>query len=517
MDNRLTDLSHPAVAAQSRNKTAIAGTCTMNTVLAAAYIAEVLKGVRSLPSYLIFLLLCLLPCVTSILAYTKQKDTSSVRYLCGGGFALLYAYVMFTSSTDLTFCYVIVMLLILLVYADKKLVSLLCTYALVINILVLVFRAVTQGFTAAQITNAEIIIACIILSYIFVLMSVTKIAQINDANIKKADSDRTQSDDLLKLTLKVAGDMAGNIDQVSHSTSQLRDSIAGTQTAMEDLSSGTSETAAAIQVQQQQTENIAETVKPETINMGMSVFLPTQQVQNVSSVTAELLSSTAETSANLTASKDVMKNLVQQVQVSESSSTRVADSMEELKEYADKMQSIVALISSVASQTSLLALNASIEAARAGEAGRGFAVVAEEISSLAGQTNGATGDINQLIEHISQSISSVTDSVTELFDSNRHQSEYITSAAGYFDLIEKNTASITSGMSELKQGVDAVSDSNSQIIQSIENVSALTQEVTASAGTTLAGCRTNLQSVDDIALIMQQLQENANELQKNTQ
>lgn len=383
MDNRLTDLSHPAIAAQSRNKTAIAGTCTMNTVLAAAYIAEVLKGVlqSSVVSDFSSALSAALCHIHSCLH--KAEGTSSVRYLCGGGFALLYAYVMFTSSTDLTFCYVIVMLLILLVYADKKLVSLLCTYALVINILVLVFRAVTQGFTAAQITNAEVIIACIILSYIFVLMSVTKVAQINDANIKKADSDRTQSDDLLQLTLKVAGDMAGNIDQVSHSTSQLRDSIAGTQTAMEDLTNGTSETAAAIQVQQQQTENID------------------QQVQNVSSVTAELLSSTAETSANLTASKDVMKNLVQQVQVSEASSTRVADSMEELKEYADKMQSIVALISSVASQTSLLALNASIEAARAGEAGRGFAVVAEEISSLAGQTNGATGDINQLIEHIS--------------------------------------------------------------------------------------------------------------------
>ena len=104
MDNRLTDLSHPAVAAQSRNKTAIAGTCTMNTVLAAAYIAEVLKGVRSLPSYLIFLLLCLLPCVTSILAYTKQKDTSSVRYLCGGGFALLYAYLINRSDVLLCNC-----------------------------------------------------------------------------------------------------------------------------------------------------------------------------------------------------------------------------------------------------------------------------------------------------------------------------------------------------------------------------------------------------------------------------
>ena len=50
--------------------------------------------------------------------------------------------------------------------------------------------------------------------------------------------------------------MAGNIDQVSHSTSQLRDSIAGTQTAMEDLTSGTSETAAAIRVQQHGQENI---------------------------------------------------------------------------------------------------------------------------------------------------------------------------------------------------------------------------------------------------------------------
>ena len=42
MDNRLTDLSHPAVAAQSRNKTAIAGTCTMNTVLAAAQFQDIL-------------------------------------------------------------------------------------------------------------------------------------------------------------------------------------------------------------------------------------------------------------------------------------------------------------------------------------------------------------------------------------------------------------------------------------------------------------------------------------------
>ena len=57
------------------------------------------------------------------------------------------------------------------------------------------------------------------------------------------------------------------------------------------------------------------------------------------------------------------------------------------------MQSITQLINDVASQTSLLALNASIEAARAGEAGKGFAVVASEISNLAAKTKEATVNI----------------------------------------------------------------------------------------------------------------------------
>ena len=69
-----------------------------------------------------------------------------------------------------------------------------------------------------------------------------------------------------------------------------------------------------------------------------------------------------------------------------------------------EMHSIVEIISKIANQTSLLALNASIEAARAGEAGRGFSVVATEISGMATQTKDATGNIAELIQNVSGAI-----------------------------------------------------------------------------------------------------------------
>ena len=139
-----------------------------------------------------------------------------MRYLCGGGFALLYAYVMFTSSTDLTFCYVIVMLLILLVYADKKLVSLLCTYALVINILVLDLSCRYTWFHRCPDYQCRDYNR---LHYPFLYFCIDvchkdcadQRCQHQKGGLRTAPSPMI----FLKLTLKVAGDMAGNIDQVS--------------------------------------------------------------------------------------------------------------------------------------------------------------------------------------------------------------------------------------------------------------------------------------------------------------
>ncbi len=128
----------------------------------------------------------------------------------------------------------------------------------------------------------------------------------------------------------------------------------------------------------------------------------------------------------------------------------VAKEMDELKEYADKMITIVNLISKVARQTSMLALNASIEAARAGEAGKGFTVVAGEISEQAVQ---------------------------------------------------------------LKESVESASAANSTVVESIQNVSAVIEEVSASAIATLESCDQNKESVQKLVEIMDKLREEAAKLQ----
>ena len=227
------DLSVKKNADITKNQTAMTGIFIMNLVLALAYVIEVLKGARTIGSYAIVAVLCIVPCVLSTAIYLRNKAAFAIRYVMGIGFSFLYGYILFSSSNDLPFCYVIVAFVMLVVYVDRKLLVILGTYAFVVNVIRIALLAMKGQLVGTTLTNAEIILACIVLTFVFMLMAISKISQINQANIDKADQGKLQSEALLETTLNVASSLTENINDAMGETEVLKDAIDTTQHDME--------------------------------------------------------------------------------------------------------------------------------------------------------------------------------------------------------------------------------------------------------------------------------------------
>ena len=111
-----------------------------------------------------------------------------------------------------------------------------------------------------------------------------------------------------------------------------------------------------------------------------------------------------------------LEKVASTVQESSAHQDGISHKMYQLSTHAEQSKEVLGIISDIAEQTNLLALNATIEAARAGEHGRGFAVVADEVSKLAEKTRHSLGEINTIIQIILQGIHS---NAQEIADINR--------------------------------------------------------------------------------------------------
>jgi methyl-accepting chemotaxis protein len=105
----------------------------------------------------------------------------------------------------------------------------------------------------------------------------------------------------------------------------------------------------------------------------------------------------------------LIDNTMKNIQQNAANENDLALKLQQLSQDAEQVKDVLTVISEIADQTNLLALNAAIEAARAGEHGRGFAVVADEVRKLAERTQKSLGEIDATINVIVQSINTAND------------------------------------------------------------------------------------------------------------
>ena len=104
--------------------------------------------------------------------------------------------------------------------------------------------------------------------------------------------------------------------------------------------------------------------------------------------------------------------------------------------------------------------------------------------------------------------------MNSLLESTKQQNEYIGSSAENFEKIHTSTGKIIAETGVLKETVEIVSEETRRIEEKIGYVSSVTQEVTAHSEETLEACNMNLESVEEVAVIMEKLKEEAKKLQK---
>lgn len=210
----------------------------------------------------------------------------------------------------------------------------------------------------------------------------------------------------------------------------------------------------------------------------------------------------------------VVEHVVNQMTKVRESSRDMESVIHALSEKSKDIGNVISMITEIANQTNLLALNAAIEAARAGEQGKGFAVVADEVRKLAEQSSRAAEQVRTIVEQIQEE----TQATVEKMKENRKVVEegiaFVDQTGKAFFDISSSVNEISGQMQDISNAIEQIHEGTSRLLKVIETAQSIALESTEYSQSVAAAAEEQNATMEEISAAANSLAEMAEELQK---
>lgn len=264
----------------------------------------------------------------------------------------------------------------------------------------------------------------------------------NEDEIGQLASDFNRMVDNIK---KLIDNISISAEKTEKTGAELNQTASETTSAIDNVAASVEEFSASIEEVAASAQEFATTSK--SIN---------NNVQGITSHTDEVSKLAENGLLEMKKTEDEMEEVLN---ISAESITKI----DNLNKSAGQINGIVNMISAVAEQTNLLALNAAIEAARAGEAGRGFAVVADEIRDLAEETKASTDKIKTLVNNLQNEIEDSVKAINSTNEQIKRGAESVSTTGEAFSHITNKIVDVVEEVNDTAVAVDELSQGSSDI------------------------------------------------------